>query len=102
MAQTRAENGQNLCHLGGRNTSGETGVSIAPSGKWRAYVDAGGRHISLGRFTEKSDVIEAARAGRLTYHPNTQVKGDGPPPPDPSEVRLVEQCRPAYHRKKAA
>jgi hypothetical protein len=61
---TSAENGQN--RASSRNTSGEIGVSVTKSGKWKAFLTIKNNMINLGVF----DTIEEAKLARLDAEEN--------------------------------
>lgn len=68
---SRLENSRNqkICAL---NTSGVTGVSPIPSGKWRATISQGGKYIHLGVFATVGEAEEARKSAekKYGYHPN--------------------------------
>ena len=50
------------------NTSGIKGVSFDKSrNKWCAYIDAGNKRLSLGRFNSIDEAAAARKAGELKY-----------------------------------
>jgi hypothetical protein len=54
------------------NTSGHTGVSQRPSGKWRARIYHKGVHINLGHYTTYEEAVESRKkaAKELGFHEN--------------------------------
>lgn len=61
-------NRQNV--TGGRGTSKYRGVCLhAPSGKWVAYVGAGGRKHNLGYFSTEEEAARVAQEGRQRLLP---------------------------------
>lgn len=67
-----AENARNSA-MTSRNTSGVNGVYLHnQTGKWCAQIDAFGKTVGLGLFTEKRDAVIARKAAErvLGYHPN--------------------------------
>lgn len=67
-----AENAKNLA-MKSSNTSGVTGVYLhKQTGKWCAQINAFGKTIGLGLFTQKNEAIIARKAAErvLNYHPN--------------------------------
>ncbi len=69
---TNAENAKNSC-IGSKNTSGVLGVyRHSQTGKWTAQINAFGKTIGLGCFSEFSDAVIARKAAErvLGYHPN--------------------------------
>lgn len=47
------------------NRSGVTGVSLMPSGKWRARINVNKDIVSLGVFSDKGDADNAVRVAKL-------------------------------------
>ena len=54
------------------NTSGATGVSQTPQGKWRAVIKINKKTQSLGVFLAKEDAISARKKAEISlgFHPN--------------------------------
>lgn len=65
----RAINNQNRRFLRSDNTSGFTGVSQTPSGKWRARVSLQGRERHLGRFSTPEQAHAVALDARRALYP---------------------------------
>ena len=66
---SQAENCQNK-HLRSDNKSGYAGVYWCKNAqKWRAYIGADGKRISLGYFHEKGDAVVAQSDAKARYHP---------------------------------
>lgn len=69
---TNAENARNAA-LGKNNTSGVVGVyRHSQTGKWVSQINAFGRTVCLGSFTDFSDAVIARKAAErvLSYHEN--------------------------------
>lgn len=69
---TNAENAKNMA-MKSLNTSGVTGVYLhKQTGKWCAQINAFGKTVGLGLFSERSEAIIARKAAErvLGYHPN--------------------------------
>jgi len=49
------------------NTSGATGVTIFPNGKWRAAITVNKKKIHLGMFTTIEEAIEARAVAKDKY-----------------------------------
>ena len=69
---TIAENNKNSS-IPSHNTSGVVGLSWDKGrNKWEAYISVGDKKVTLGRFTNKDDAIEARKNAevKFRYHPN--------------------------------
>ncbi len=64
---TNVQNGQNRSKQR-NNTSGYKGVSWDKArGRWRAFIQVGGTHKTLGRFDEMHDAVKARRDAEILY-----------------------------------
>ncbi len=68
-----AQNRQNV-GLRKHNTSGTTGVSLHPSGKWAAYINVNGGRIALGVFEVKHQAVDARRAAEVRWHTHSPLR----------------------------
>jgi DNA-directed RNA polymerase subunit RPC12/RpoP len=55
-----------------KNSNGEMGVRVLPSGRFSAYIMVNRKQISLGTYDTLNNAIQARKAGQLRYgfHPN--------------------------------
>jgi hypothetical protein len=67
-ANRDADNAQNRS-VHACNSSGYPGVNYMPTkGRWRAYISAGGKQVSLGSFTTRDLAIAARQAAKPLHH----------------------------------
>jgi len=68
---TRQENCKNLKRYV-NNSSGSTGISQRPSGKWRARIHHKGKHINIGHYDSYDDAVAARNLmeKELGFHEN--------------------------------
>ena len=65
---TSSQNSANRNGIHAKNTSGYRGVSFDKiNHKWRAKVQVGLKHKTVGRFARIQDAINAAKEARLKY-----------------------------------
>jgi hypothetical protein len=55
-----------------KNTTGHSGITIRPNGKWNASISVKGVRTHLGNFKNKEDAIKARNDAEIkyNYHPN--------------------------------
>jgi hypothetical protein len=53
--------------MSARNTTGVTGVSLRPSGRWAARIKAGGAQINLGTFDTLEEAASVRKAAEKNY-----------------------------------
>jgi hypothetical protein len=76
---TRSTNAQNR-GIDRNNTSGVKGVHYETyTGRWRAELWVGGKHLRLGRYTTIEAAAKAVRDARLEHHGEFACLGDEEP-----------------------